>query len=73
LESVKARSEHEKSLKNDKVFKQLNQMLIDIKSAKKSSSKSKKKSAKGSRRDRSLDCFERILFDKPRSDTCGEF
>ena len=73
LESVKARSEHEKFLKNCKVFKQLNQMLIDIKSAKKSSSKSKKKSAKGSRRDRSLDCFERILFDKPRSDTCGEF
>lgn len=64
MESVKARSEHEISLENDEVAKELNQMLNDVHSSKKSPSKSNK----GSRRDRSLDCFDRILFDKRRAE-----
>mmetsp|Transcript_51044 Transcript_51044/g.55273 ORF Transcript_51044/g.55273 Transcript_51044/m.55273 type:complete len:660 (-) Transcript_51044:2578-4557(-) len=64
VESVQARSEHEISLENDEVAKQLNQMLNDLNSKKKRPSKS----TKGGRRDRSLDCFDRILFDKRRAE-----
>ena len=66
LESIEAKSEHENSLVNDQIAEEVNQMLADLKSAKKRSSKSKKKSGKGGMRDRSLDCFDRILFDKGR-------
>jgi tetratricopeptide (TPR) repeat protein len=50
----------------DPVVMELEQMLADLKSAKrKARSKNKDKTKKGPR-DRSLDCFDRILFDKRR-------
>ena len=61
LESIRAKSELEPVAKNDPVAEEVNQMLIDLQTAKKKAAKSK--SRKG-RRERSLDCFDRILFDK---------
>lgn len=52
------------SAAGDPVILELEQMLKEVKSAKRSS-KSKDKTKKGPR-DRSLDCFDRILFDKRR-------
>lgn len=63
LESIQKRSENELSTKNGPVAEEVNQMLMDLQAAKNKSSKSNSKSRKG-RRERSLDCFDRILFDK---------
>lgn len=52
------------SIENDKVAEEVKQMLIDLQTAKNKSSQSANKSTKGGRRERSLDCFDRILFDK---------
>mmetsp|Transcript_9112 Transcript_9112/g.23063 ORF Transcript_9112/g.23063 Transcript_9112/m.23063 type:complete len:813 (-) Transcript_9112:202-2640(-) len=61
LDSVK-----EKSGEDDPVVEELQQMLVDLQSTKKRTGRSKaKKAEKGERRrDRSLDCFDRILFDR---------
>ncbi|KAG7338174.1 tetratricopeptide repeat protein [Nitzschia inconspicua] len=61
LEQVKSKNE---SSVGDPVVFELEQMLKDLKCAKRSS-KNKTKGKKGPR-DRSLDCFDRILFDKRR-------
>ena len=63
LESIRKESECETITGNNPIAEELNQMLVDLQSAKKKSSKSANK-AKGGRRERSLDCFDRILFDK---------
>jgi len=59
LESILAKSDQENLSRNDPVAEEVKQMLMDLKSAKDKSSKSKNRS-----RERSLDCFDRILFDK---------
>jgi tetratricopeptide (TPR) repeat protein len=63
LETVRA---NEQLTPGDLVVLEVEQMLTDLKTAKKR--QKSKKSEKGIR-DRSLDCFDRILFDKRR----GEF
>ena len=60
LESIREKSD-DASTESNPVAEEVNQMLADLKSAKNKSSKSK--SGRG-RRERSLDCFDRILFDK---------
>lgn len=64
LESIRTMSEHKTATENDPVAEELNQMLLDLQAAKNRSSKPANKSRKGGRRERSLDCFDRILFDK---------
>jgi tetratricopeptide (TPR) repeat protein len=61
LESAKTRSDQ-----NDPIVVELEQMLVDLQSVKKRTGRSKaRKAEKGDRRrDRSLDCFDRILFDR---------
>jgi len=61
LESIRGKSENTLNTDDDPVAEEVKQMLIDLKAAKNKPSKSK--SRKG-RRERSLDCFDRILFDK---------
>ena len=61
LESIREKSENTLNMDDDPVVEEVKQMLIDLKAAKNKPSKSK--SRKG-RRERSLDCFDRILFDK---------
>jgi tetratricopeptide (TPR) repeat protein len=60
-----AKSKNENSAGDPVVF-ELEQMLKDLKSAKRSSRKKANDKAKKGPRDRSLDCFDRILFDKRR-------
>lgn len=65
LELIRAKPDHERTTENDLVTDEVNQMLIDLLAAKNKPSKSASKSTKGGRRrERSLDCFDRILFDK---------
>jgi tetratricopeptide (TPR) repeat protein len=64
LDTVKMKEED--SL-GDPVVLTLEDMLDDLKSSKKFSKKTKNKPKKGPR-DRSLDCFDRILFDKRRAE-----
>ena len=66
LRSILEKSEHEINKENDPVAEEVNKMLIDLHSAKNNLSKSRSKPTKGGRRERSLDCFDRILFDKLR-------
>ena len=63
LELIRLKSEHKPNAESDPVAEEVNQMLIDLQTAKNKSFKSTSKSRKG-RRERSLDCFDRILFDK---------
>ncbi|VEU38061.1 unnamed protein product [Pseudo-nitzschia multistriata] len=67
LESIQAKSEQEVSAANDEVAEEVNQMLLDLKTAKKKSSKPKTR-----RRERSLDCFDRILFEKGKDKRASE-
>ena len=64
LRSIREQSERGTNKENDPVAEEVNKMLIDLQSAKNKSSKSRSKSARGGRRERSMDCFDRILFDK---------
>jgi hypothetical protein len=57
LEHIKSKNEN---TSGDPVVFELERMLKDLKSAKRSS----RNQAKKGPRDRSLDCFDRILFDK---------
>lgn len=66
LEMVRA---NEQLAIGDSVVLEVEQMLSDLKSRAKKISKQKSKKSEKGLRDRSLDCFERILFDKRR----GEF
>jgi len=63
LESIRQTSEH-LTAGTDPVAEEVEQMLKDLETAKHKSSKSSNKKSKGGRRERSLDCFDRILFDK---------
>jgi tetratricopeptide (TPR) repeat protein len=63
LESIRRKSEH-LTAGTDPVAEEVEQMLKDLETAKHKSSKSANKMSKGGRRERSLDCFDRILFDK---------
>jgi len=63
LESIRGKSQNMPTAENDPVAEEVSQMLIDLKAAKNKPRKSSSKSRKG-RRERSLDCFDRILFDK---------
>jgi hypothetical protein len=63
LEHLKSNNE---CTTGDPVVFELEQMLKDLKSAKRSSKNKMNGKEKKGPRDRSLDCFDRILFDKRR-------
>eukprot|EP00535_Pseudo-nitzschia_heimii_P012536 CAMPEP_0197196548 /NCGR_PEP_ID=MMETSP1423-20130617/32415_1 /TAXON_ID=476441 /ORGANISM="Pseudo-nitzschia heimii, Strain UNC1101" /LENGTH=639 /DNA_ID=CAMNT_0042650355 /DNA_START=313 /DNA_END=2232 /DNA_ORIENTATION=- len=66
LRSIREESEDETNKENDPVTDEVNKMLIDLQIAKNKSSKSRSKTTKGGRHERSLDCLDRILFDKQK-------
>jgi len=66
LESIQVKLEQEDGVRKNPVVEELKQMLSDLKSAKNKASKPKRRS-----RERSLDCFDRILFDRGKDKRVG--